>query len=36
MTKKNQVYKCAMCGNIVEVVHTGAGELVWLRPAHGP
>lgn len=28
MTGKNQVYKCALCGNIVEVVHTGAGELV--------
>ena len=28
MTKKNQVYKCPLCGNIVEVVHTGAGELV--------
>jgi len=28
MTQKNQVYKCPLCGNIVEVVHTGAGELV--------
>lgn len=28
MTKKNEVYKCALCGNIVEVLHTGAGELV--------
>lgn len=28
MTGKNQVYKCGLCGNIVEVVHTGAGELV--------
>ena len=28
MTKKNRVYKCALCGNIVEVLHTGAGELV--------
>lgn len=28
MTKKNEIYKCALCGNIVEVVHTGAGELV--------
>ena len=28
MTKKNQVYKCPLCGNIVEVMHTGAGELV--------
>jgi superoxide reductase len=28
MTKKLQVYKCLVCGNMVEVVHTGAGELV--------
>lgn len=28
MTKLNQVYKCNVCGNIVEVVHVGAGELV--------
>ena len=28
MTQKNQVYKCPLCGNIVEVLHTGAGELV--------
>jgi len=28
MTEKNQVYKCPLCGNIVEVLHTGAGELV--------
>ncbi len=27
-TKRNQVYKCSICGNIVEVVHEGAGELV--------
>jgi superoxide reductase len=27
-TKLNQIYKCNICGNIVEVVHTGAGELV--------
>ncbi len=24
----NQVYKCEVCGNVVEVVHIGAGELV--------
>ena len=24
----NQIYKCQACGNIVEMVHTGAGELV--------
>lgn len=28
MTKLNEIYKCNVCGNIVEVVHTGAGELV--------
>lgn len=28
MTKKLQVYKCLVCGNVVEVVHAGAGELV--------
>jgi superoxide reductase len=24
----NEVYKCEVCGNIVEVVHAGGGELV--------
>ena len=28
MTQLNQVYKCEICGNIVEVLHTGVGELV--------
>lgn len=28
MTKRNQVYRCELCGNITEVLHTGAGELV--------
>jgi superoxide reductase len=28
MTKLNEVYKCNVCGNIVEVVHEGAGTLV--------
>ncbi len=28
MTKKFEIYKCEVCGNIVEVVHEGAGELV--------
>lgn len=28
MTEKNQVYKCEVCGNIVEVLHGGAGQLV--------
>ncbi len=27
-TKKLQVYKCSVCGNIVEVVHAAAGTLV--------
>ena len=25
--EKNQVYKCGVCGNIVEVVEVGGGEL---------
>ena len=28
MTKLNQVYKCNVCGNIVEVAHASVGELV--------
>ncbi len=28
MTKKLQIYKCEVCGNIVEMVHEGVGELV--------
>lgn len=28
MTQLNQIYKCEACGNIVEVLHTGSGELV--------
>ncbi|RKX84776.1 MAG: desulfoferrodoxin [Spirochaetes bacterium] len=28
MTKKLQIYKCEICGNIVEVLHSGKGELV--------
>jgi len=27
MAEKLQIYKCALCGNIVEVLHGGAGEL---------
>ena len=27
-TKKLEVYKCLICGNMVEVVHQGEGELV--------
>ena len=28
MTELLQIYKCEVCGNMVEMVHTGAGELV--------
>lgn len=28
MIEKNQVYRCALCGNMVEVLHAGGGELV--------
>jgi superoxide reductase len=28
MAKLNEVYKCNLCGNIVEVLHPGAGALV--------
>lgn len=28
MAKVLEVYKCELCGNIVEVVHGGAGDLV--------
>ena len=28
MAKKLEVYKCEVCGNIVEVLHGGQGELV--------
>ncbi|MDA3837391.1 MAG: desulfoferrodoxin [Candidatus Delongbacteria bacterium] len=28
MAKFQQIYKCAMCGNIVDVLHEGPGELV--------
>jgi len=28
MTKINQIYRCPVCGNIVEVLHAGGGELV--------
>ena len=31
MTEKLQVYKCEVCGNIVEMVHEGKGELVCVR-----
>ena len=28
MTEKMQIYKCEICGNIVEMVHGGKGKLV--------
>jgi len=28
MAEKLQIYKCAICGNIVEVLHGSSGELV--------
>lgn len=28
MTQLKQIYKCQVCGNIVEVLHTGQGTLV--------
>ncbi len=28
MTEKLQIYKCEVCGNIVEVLHAGQGQLV--------
>ncbi len=28
MTNLKEIYKCDVCGNIVEVLHTGQGELV--------
>lgn len=28
MTNKKEIYKCEICGNIVEVLHSGVGKLV--------
>jgi len=28
MTEKLQIYKCRVCGNIVEMVHEGKGKLI--------
>jgi len=28
MTELNQVYKCSVCGNMVEVIHASSGTLV--------
>lgn len=35
MTALNQLYQCKLCGNIVEVLHTGRGTLVCCgQPMH--
>jgi len=28
MTVINEIYKCSICGNIIEVIHAGVGQLV--------
>lgn len=28
MTKRLQIYKCEICGHIIEIIHEGAGQLV--------
>ena len=28
MSEQSQIFKCSSCGNIIEVLHKGAGELV--------
>lgn len=28
MTSLHQIYKCSICGNMTEMVHTGVGTLV--------
>lgn len=28
MIERNQVYRCAVCGNVVTVMHAGGGQLV--------
>ena len=28
MTVRNEIYRCLVCGNIVEVLHAGQGELI--------
>ncbi len=33
MTEKLQIYKCGICGNIVEMLHEGAGQLVCCEEA---
>ena len=36
MTQLNEVYKCNMCGNIVEILHPGAGALVCCNERMAP
>lgn len=31
MTQRNQTYRCNVCGNIIEILHTGADSLVCCR-----
>jgi superoxide reductase len=33
VTEKLQIYKCEVCGNIVEMLHEGAGELTCCNQA---
>lgn len=33
MSEKLQIYKCSVCGNIVEIVHAGGGELACCNQA---
>ena len=28
MTQRNEIYRCPICGNIVEVLHPAGGQLV--------
>ncbi|MEE9440850.1 MAG: desulfoferrodoxin FeS4 iron-binding domain-containing protein [Candidatus Thermoplasmatota archaeon] len=28
MAKLREIYKCNICGNIVEIIHEGAGNLI--------
>ena len=28
MTQKYEIYKCELCGNVIEVLHSGKGQLV--------
>ena len=35
MTKLSEIYKCSVCGNVVEVIYAGIGELVCCgKPMH--